>query len=308
MTDGCAVSVVMSRLTCLVCNTGDDCNRGELKIIYRECQHLKKNNLPCHIEIKSVDPGITDVAVTSNIDGKTESYSSVKYYDRSKVFLSQRRTNKWNEDTVRIISLIPSCETASLDAFSEYARMYLAYLPTLLKDRAKKGYRNMRFLRSIYKKKAIDDICNMIAPRDKITIVGFGNWSGPNGTPIKRRCSGPLQEIKLELKKRDNVYLRIINEMRTSITCHNCFHRLKNMKAKTVHPRTKKVSLKAKIHKVLHCTNSQGDLGHCGTTWNRDVNASKNILMLLIFEILRFQRPIEFKKSECLESTPHTFV
>jgi len=40
-----------------------------------------------------------------------------------------------------------------------------------------------------------------------------------------------------------------------------------------------------RVHKVLHCTSGGlGDSLSCGTTWNRDVNASRNILDFLQME------------------------
>jgi hypothetical protein len=54
----------------------------------------------------------------------------------------------------------------------------------------------------------------------EFTIVGFGDWNGPNGTLIKRRYSGPLPEIKKELKRRtDSVAFRPIwSTRRRSLT------------------------------------------------------------------------------------------
>ena len=291
VTDGYAVSAILSKTSSLVCPC-EDSGFGELKILSNEWCSNKD-----HIDFKSVDPGFSDIATTASIGGNIESYSSAKYYDRSKVFLSQRRTNKWNEDTSAIIRCISTGETAKYESYKNHVRDYLMFLPILLKHRTERGYRSFRFLRFIYKKKAINDICNMIAPREKITIVGFGDWGGGNGTPISRRCAGPLQEIKKELKLRDNVFLRSINEKRTSVTCHNCNCRLTNMRADSVRIKrdgTKEVQMKSKIHKALHCKNRHDGTSHCGTTWNRDVNASKNILMLLMLKVRGWPRPVAF--------------
>jgi hypothetical protein len=55
-----------------------------------------------------------------------------------------------------------------------------------------------------------------------------------------------------------------------------------------------------KVHKVLHCRNSVGVepvLARCGATWNRDVNASKNILFLLELWIMGDERPPMFSRT-----------
>jgi transposase len=41
----------------------------------------------------------------------------------------------------------------------------------------------------------------------------------------------------------------------------------------------------SRIHKVLHCKTSVIGLRRTKTTWNRDVNAAHNILMLLMTEL-----------------------
>ena len=61
-----------------------------------------------------------------------------------------------------------------------------------------------------------------------------------------------------------------------------------------------------KVHKVLHCRNSVGSepsLARCGATWNRDVNASKNILMLLETWFMGFERPAPFQSKKHVVKT-----
>ena len=53
-----------------------------------------------------------------------------------------------------------------------------------------------------------------------------------------------------------------------------------------------------RVHKVLHCRNSSEPYRGLGGTWNRDVNASLNILYLLKLEVRRLPRPTEFMPAE----------
>jgi hypothetical protein len=84
-----------------------------------------------------------------------------------------------------------------------------------------------------------------------------------------------------------------------------------NMRAASVvvRPGIRKVVQSNKVHKILHCRNSEGGpVSACGKTWNRDVNASKNLLMLLKLWISGEERPIPFRRGNnvTIEALPFT--
>ena len=305
VTDGASVSVLMRKMCALVCPNNCPCEQ-KLKELY-ERSLLDKSD-PNYVRVVSVDPGFTDVATTSDQHGEIKSYSSAKYYDKALYNTSRRRTDKWNQETVHLTSSIPHPETESLEVFEGFARAYLKNLVELLKHRFTKGYHNMRFLRYRNKKLAINDICEMIAPKGTVCVIGFGDWNGGGGTPISRRCAGPLQEIKLQLSKRKDTFMMSICEYLSSQTCSGCHHKLCNMKASSVKItqingiKTRQVSGVKKIHKILHCTNRQAgsssplETPRCGTTWNRDVNAAKNILNLTLLQMQGLPRPLAMRR------------
>lgn len=297
-TDGCAISVVTTKMTSLV-SSEETSNAAELKL-------LAKDTTGC-VTFAGVDPGVTDVVTVAFRGEDTPvSYSAARYYEQANYNTSRRCISLWNADTQSSTAgLAGGGATASLQALSEHARIYMAVLRSLVEHRMQRGYRNMRFLRYVYKKRAIEDICDVVAPKDKVVVVGFGDWKGLGKSPIKRRCAGPLQEIKQRLVTRPNVVMTSIAETRTSKVCHGCFQELCNMRAKSVVFRRLAGSGVVercndgvkKIHKVLHCKSSKSvpaSAGRCGTTWNRDANAAKNILMLLMMEALGMDRPGAF--------------
>ena len=300
ITDGVAVSALLKKKCALVCPNNCPCEK-ELAELYK--RSLLDRTDSDHVRTAAVDPGFTDVATVVDQYGNIESYSSAKYYETALFNVSRRRTNKWNKDTVALTGEIPNSETDSMTEFEDFIKVYLRNLPKILKHRSDKGYRNMRFLRYKKKQAAVRDISNMIAPRGELSVVGFGDWNGGAGTPIRRRCAGPLQEIKLDLSKREDVVMMSIDEYNTSKTCCKCENVLCNMKAASVTFRTvegKRVRVVrdvGKIHKILHCKSSQAGTSsimktpRCGTTWNRDVNASKNILKLTILQMQGKARP-----------------
>jgi hypothetical protein len=265
------VSVLVRKQSCLVCPDGDGWDPLELRRLLNEDKGRGLTRF-C-----SVDPGFTDVVVTADIKGRVQSYSSARYYEKAHYNTSRRRTAAWDAQTaasVRSLEGVPD-DTASLSALERHA--YLAVLPGLLRHRAERGYRDMRFLRYVGKKRAVDEICELVAPKGPgVKVVGFGDWSGGHGTPIKRRCAGPLQEIKLQLRRREDVRFLSVHETNTSRKCHGCFHRLNNMRAvhtkvrsvrdpqtgaRVLDPATGKPTKatsrqRTKIHKVLHCMKS----------------------------------------------------
>ena len=289
-TDGCAVSIQFKKLSAIVFPS-PPINLEHPEATSTDLPTLQ-SMLAKGVDVRSVDPGFTDVATIASIKGTTTHYSSAQYYDTAFYNYSRQKTDRWNKDTHIDVKSIQARDSSRLYQIETKLKRYLELLPSLLKHRMDRNYRGMRFKRYIGKQLAIKEICDLIAPSKQTTIVGFGNWNGGKGTPIKRRCAGPLQEVKFELHKRKDVYLEMIHEKNTSQVCSCCHQKLSNMQYKT------KAGVK-KIHKVLHCKRNQtlktSERAHrCGTTWNRDVNASLNILKLLLHMIHGSKRPDVF--------------
>jgi hypothetical protein len=126
-------------------------------------------------------------------------------------------------------------------------------------------------------------------------VVGFGDWNGPGGTCIKRRYCGPLRTSSVSSSAGLTAWPSGQWEYLTSTSPH--------MEAADQHGRR------------LHHCNRNGDLvskgrrrsTRCSTAKpvraqqpeehhvEPDVNASRNILMLLMLEIRGFNRPAEFQ-------------
>lgn len=285
LTDGYGVSVQLEGLSSATCNSSQPFIGPIAK----------------HSRVVGVDPGFTDVVTLTDNTGTTKSYSSARYYEDACFNHSAHRTKRWNKESEENVAHIPSGDTADLVRLSSHIKSYIAELPSLLKHRWVRGYRQMRFLRFVQRQKAVHDICDLIAPKGLQTLVGFGDWSGGHNSPISRRTCGPLAAIKFELSTRPGVTFRTVNEYLTSQTCHGCQNRLCNMKAMSTRIKRSedggvtKTMVKSRVHKVLHCRNSdERASARCGTTWNRDVNASKNILTLVKLEMEGLSRPPAF--------------
>ena len=317
ITDGYAVSVPLKRVSATCCQNNVQDSKELTKMI-----NNGKVDLIC-----GVDPGISDVVTTTYYESIEElknrksvdnlvdnlktlevaSYSSGMYYEKSKINSSRHSTSKWNEETKHITENSPKGCTSFVERFIDYIMYILKYEKELLEHRMK--YRGPRFLRHMYRDKIIDEICDLIAPKDKVVIVGFGDWKLSNKSPISRKTCGPIEDIKKRLRSRTNVWILDIDEYCTSQKCSCCHQVLSNSKAySTTYTKDgQKTTTFRKIHKMLHCKYHHTDKKvtkdlRCGITWNRDVNASKNILLLTIFEIFGEMRPKAFRRSRKLKT------
>ena len=229
--------------------------------------------------VVAVDPGFTDIVTTARAVVKVDSagaktlvgakedgapthasYSSAMYYSVAKIDHSRHQIDRWNRDTADAVERVPSPCTVDAARADAFVQAYLRELPGLLRHRAEKGYRGLRFTRYVHRQKAINKISQMVAPCGTHTVVAFGDWKGGYKSPVSRRCAGPLQDIKRHLAQRSDVTLVGVDEFRTSQTCSCCWGRLTNMRAKSQRRRRdgEKYEAFGRIHKVLHCKNSDG--------------------------------------------------
>ena len=311
VTDGCAVSALIS---CTVQPCQSECRGDSIDSIQKAvackvgevadggpADSIRKLFAAVSDELlmAGIDPGFTDVITVYFSDGTTKSFSSARYYERAKVNHSRRATKKMNAATVGMTDTLKGGKTANLNALSDYLRMYLQHLPGLLKHRFSQRYRDLRFLRFTFRRKTINEICDMVAPAGApLTCIGFGDWSGGHKSPISRKCAGPTKDISKELHRRHNTMLKPVSEHMSSQLDSNTGTLLVNMKAyttKTLPDGSKQTVFNKKVHKVLHCKTSDASVPRCKeTTWNRDVNAARNIMTLFMLESLGHERPAAF--------------
>ncbi|PNH07954.1 Phytoene dehydrogenase, chloroplastic/chromoplastic [Tetrabaena socialis] len=131
VTDGTGVSVLMAKpAAAATCHCGEPLC-AEMRTILRERAIAR---------VVGVDPGFRDVVTVAAADGSEPvSYSSRKYYEDAKIFLSQRRTDAWNQGTVELVDSIPTVCTSDLTRMRLHVTAYLANIRELLRHRFDKG-------------------------------------------------------------------------------------------------------------------------------------------------------------------------
>lgn len=143
-------------------------------------------------------------------------------------------------------------------------------------------FRKLRFRRFSLRNKQLDRASHELAVGDgrKPTLVAFGDCGAVGKDVIKNCPAGPIQLLCKKLATRCEVVA--VNEYRTSQIHRDCdaISRMTNqfVRKKCMDDKTCRCS----VHKVLHCLRKDGG---CGRSVDRDVNASKNILDVVLWQL-----------------------
>jgi len=212
---------------------------------------------------------------------RTVQVSAKEYRHNAKISSSKRwregqRTRKSALDAA--LRALPSLKTASFEVYCWAVHGHLAQAGFLFREHARMAYRNWRFKVARFKKQAMTKAAKkIVGDRDTSTVlVGFGNWSQQDGIKKER---APVKRLRQELRRR-GVKVVSVDEFRTSKMCSRCCSSNRESEAK-------KVSFNGvECHQVVRCCNSE-----CNVYWQRDVNASRNILLLLEHMVRGKERP-----------------
>jgi len=105
----------------------------------------------------------------------------------------------------------------------------------------------------------------------------FGNGVFPSS--MKGVPPAPVTKVRDHLARHGRVVL--VNEFRTSITCSRCFARMKRHE---------------QVHTTMHCANHSDSHQRCPWSWNRDVNAARNIALIFKVHMAGEDRPRAFRR------------
>ena len=295
-----------------------------VSIVLRKAKTLEARNSPVQIqeydEVWGLDPGRREIFVASNEAGELKRCSTAEYYDRCGFKACGNKIKMWYTDTDEdnIIKQIPCKKTCDLAKLQEYVQFLLPHLHKLLVFHMDKKFRSLKFRRYVLRQRTLRSMCqDLTSKAGKRTLVGFGDWSNKDSAGIIRKCPiGPVKKFQDCLKRYCTVVS--VDEYKTSKTHETCHGEL--MK-REIHKHHKKGTYKdqyyqggefkciMKPHSVLFCANKS-----CRMLVNRDVNASRNILMCLKCSITGLERPSALSRvpssflGHCLSSGPRCQV
>jgi hypothetical protein len=240
-----------------------------------------------------IDPGRT-YAVTAYAGVEDENRRSVcpqvstkRYRNEAKMEDHQRwrcRREKGDAVYTKTNEGLETTKTVNLAKYESAMRSILSRADYLLEFNRPLAFRAWRFKMKRFGMKALHNVADAVlgkgvSDRTKICI-GFGDWSQPDGF-LKGSVKAPIKKIRAELRKRATVIK--IREYNTSQVCSKCNHAsktknlwLRDRKKKKKKEKKEDEGRLVKCHEVVRC-----NFNECTTTWQRDVNASRNIRFLL---------------------------
>jgi len=245
-----------------------------------------------------IDPGIRALITSYDTNDKVIQVSTREYRRESKMIYACKKRENWYKrwEHYEEWKLIPTIKTSKTSVMKEYFKYVFPRLRIFTEFHIEKGFRNLNFTSYCRSKATLAKICERISGVTKKTkhmktLVGFGDYSQQHGL-VKSHPTTPILRLKKELRR----YCKVvdIDEYKTSKTCSSCNkeivlyrNRIQRKKMGVLEPIAKMTN----IHSVIRCKHNECKL----CCMDRDINASKNILGLLLNQYRGEERPVCFR-------------
>ena len=245
-----------------------------------------------------IDPGVRSLITSYDTNDKVIQVSTREYRHKSKMISACKKRENWYKrwEHYEEWKLIPTIKTSKTSVMNEYFKYVFPRLRTFTEFHIEKGFRNLNFTSYCRSKATLAKICECISGVTKKTkhvktLVGFGDYSQQHGL-VKSHPTTPILRLKKELRR----YCKVvdIDEYKTSKTCSSCNkeivlyrNRIQRKKMGVLEPIAKMTN----IHSVIRCKHNECKL----CCMDRDINASKNILGLLLNQYRGEERPVCFR-------------
>jgi hypothetical protein len=225
-------------------------------------------------------------------------YSSKQYYTKIKYKWASKKKKLWiKKDRLhKRMRKIPSAKTGRVIDLMKHIKYLARLIPSIVTHYSKRRMREIAFTQHGHQQKAMEEICRCVThggngafkndPRPVVVAFGSALFK------VKGHRVAPTKGIRNKLL-RDGVQIYLVNEDYTSQLCSTCNEKLIPMRSKG--------GTRA-LHAIRRCTTAA-----CKShVWNRDVNASRNIMHVFRNEMAakkphrpeKFTRAFQIAKNE----------
>jgi len=239
-------------------------------------------------QLVGIDPGVRSLQTSCNDQGRVLETTTPSYrHDCKMKYACKKREGwykKWNQ--YEMWRNIPSFKTSNIAKILQYFKYTYPHLTAIFRFHLYKNFRGLSFRSYCRGKATMDNLCKKITEGKK-TLVGFGDFSQQHGL-VKRHPTAPIQKFKSALRKHCDVVE--IDEWGTSKTCHQCHQTIvlyRNRVIRNKRDGSKTPARMCFINSVIRCSSNECSL----CCMDRDINASKNILLLLQYQHVGKKRP-----------------
>jgi len=219
---------------------------------------------------------------------------------------AQQRRERWLKRDRRdeatslyaILQATPSPKVATVEAMQQHIEYILGSLDRVLGHNVdRQRVRRSRFQAYIQRTAALDALCHRLSGgrgKEAVVVLGAAQCSSGFGY-----FPGPVKELRRRLEQHTRVV--VLDEHYTSQRCSKCAFTEKYEESRDkLEPGRSRVDGRRQLHGVRWCPHQD-----CRTTWNRDVNAARNMRQVFL-HMLRHghRRPAAFRHGGALDATP----
>ena len=307
LTDGISVSVILQ----LQSAAGGKCGkrkRSDKK--KKEERYITDPGFRIEIRKKKVvviDPNKRDLVFCMHEDSKSEHPMTMRYTSSrrrrdTKVRQTNARRKKIIGKAEKINSAIPVSTTVNVKKFEEFLIAKKDQRDKLLATYENETFRRLRLNTYINTRRSEDHFMNefkkKFGGKDDVVVV-FGNWSD-GGHTMKNQATTKGKGMRDVFRRTKNYVVRLVDEFCTSKKCSSCgkdLEKCDDFKRPSSRPWMRAKGKTEVPHGLLRCknVNCQASLED-GTSkfrlWNRDVNATINMLACVDAVRKKRSRPI----------------
>ena len=247
-------------------------------------------------KVVAIDPNKRDLIFCMHEDSTKERPTTMRYTSSRRRRDTKARKNKdrrkriLGEDGELINSAIPTSTTVDVELFEAYLNAKKTQRDALSATYEDEAFRRMRLNERINAKRSEDRFMNefekKFGGKDDVVVV-FGDWSD-GGHTMKNQAPTKGKGMRDVFRRTKGYDVFLVDEFCTSKKCSSCGHDLdkcKDFERSSSRPWMRAQRKTEVPHGLLRCKNEKCQASSKGLTsswkgrlWNRDVNATINML------------------------------